>query len=274
MSCQNSDYQRAYNYVKQANQNRLFPIVYQCQGVQGPPGPPGAATIEVGTTTTGEAGTEASVVNSGTSENVILDFVIPQGVQGETGPQGADGITPTLAIGTVTTGAPGSEAAASITGEAPNYVLNLTIPQGLPGAITDFADYYALMPPDNTATIAVGEDVAFPSEASSFGDSITRLSDSTFNLAEIGSYQIFYQVPVTEASQLELAINDIAVANSVNGRATGTSNITGMNIIETTTENSVLSLRNPEGNTTALTITPTAGGTSPVSAHLIILKLQ
>ena len=55
MSCQNSDYQRAYNYVKQANQNRLFPIVYQCQGVQGPPGPPGAATIEVGTTTTGEA---------------------------------------------------------------------------------------------------------------------------------------------------------------------------------------------------------------------------
>ncbi|MBR1748336.1 MAG: collagen-like protein [Bacilli bacterium] len=289
MSCQNSDYQRAYNYVKQANQNRLFPIVYQCQGVQGPPGPPGAATIEVGTTTTGEAGTEASVVNSGTSENVILDFVIPQGIQGETGPQGpqgiqgiagpagpqgADGITPTLAIGTVTTGAPGSEAAASITGEAPNYVLNLTIPQGLPGAITDFADYYAMMPPDNTATIAIGEDVAFPSEASSFGDSITRLSDSTFNLAEIGTYQIFYQVPVTEAGQLELAINDIAVANSVNGRATGTSNITGMNIIETTTENSVLSLRNPEGNTTALTITPTAGGTSPVSAHLIILKLQ
>ena len=155
MRCQNSDNQKAYNYVKQANQNRLFPIVYQCQGVQGPLGPPGVATIEVGTTTTGEAGTEASVVNSGTSENVILDFVIPQGIQGETGPQGpqgiqgiagpvgpqgADGITPTLAIGTVTTGAPGSEAAASITGEAPNYVLNLTIPQGLPGAITDFAD--------------------------------------------------------------------------------------------------------------------------------------
>lgn len=166
MNCNQSDYQKAYNYVKKANQNRLFPVVYQCQGLQGPPGP---ATIEVGTTTTGDAGTEATVINSGTSENVILDFVIPQGIQGETGPQGpqgeagTDGITPTLAIGTVTTGAPGSEAEASITGTAPNYVLNLTIPQGLPGAITDFADYYATMPPDNTATIAVGEDVEFPS---------------------------------------------------------------------------------------------------------------
>jgi len=177
MNCNNSDYQRAYNYVKKANQNRLFPVVYQCQGVQGPPCP---TTIDVGTTTTGEAGTPASVINSGTSENVILDFVIPQGIQGEVGPQGPqgiqgiagpagpqgeDGITPTLAIGTVTTGAPGSEAAASITGDAPNYVLNLTIPQGLPGAITDFADYYATMPPDNTATIAVGEDVEFPKQS-------------------------------------------------------------------------------------------------------------
>ena len=38
--------------------------------------------------------------------------------------------TPTLTIGTVTTGDPGTEAAASITGTAPNFILNLTIPQG------------------------------------------------------------------------------------------------------------------------------------------------
>ena len=40
---------------------------------------------------------------------------------------------PTLTIGTVTTGAPGTDASASITGAAPNYVLNLTIPQGSVG---------------------------------------------------------------------------------------------------------------------------------------------
>jgi hypothetical protein len=39
----------------------------------------------------------------------------------------------TLAIGTVTTGASGSQAAATITGTSPNQVLNLTIPQGPQG---------------------------------------------------------------------------------------------------------------------------------------------
>jgi hypothetical protein len=38
-----------------------------------------------------------------------------------------------MTIGTVTTGAPGSQASASITGTAPNFVLNLTIPRGATG---------------------------------------------------------------------------------------------------------------------------------------------
>ena len=63
----------------------------------------------------------------------------PQGLQGETGatgptgPQGLQGETPTLEIGSVTTGEPGTQATASITGTAPNYILNLTIPQGPTG---------------------------------------------------------------------------------------------------------------------------------------------
>ena len=44
-----------------------------------------------------------------------------------------DGTTPDFSIGTVTTGAAGSSAAASITGTAAEPVLNLTIPQGLKG---------------------------------------------------------------------------------------------------------------------------------------------
>ncbi|MDL2233803.1 collagen-like protein, partial [Ruminococcaceae bacterium OttesenSCG-928-L11] len=52
---------------------------------------------------------------------------------GVTGPTGTDGATPTITIGTVTTGDPGTDAAATITGTAPNFVLNLTIPQGPTG---------------------------------------------------------------------------------------------------------------------------------------------
>ena len=57
----------------------------------------------------------------------------PTGPQGEAGPAGADAATPTITLGTVTTGAPGTDAAASLTGTAPNYTLNLTIPQGPTG---------------------------------------------------------------------------------------------------------------------------------------------
>lgn len=47
------------------------------QGETGPQGP--AATVAVGTTTTGEPGTQARVYNSGTDSNAVLNFEIPRG---------------------------------------------------------------------------------------------------------------------------------------------------------------------------------------------------
>ena len=60
-------------------------------------------------------------------------IVVWTGPQGPTGPTGLDAPPPTLTIGTVTTGAPGTDATAEITGTTPNFVLNLTIPQGPTG---------------------------------------------------------------------------------------------------------------------------------------------
>ena len=50
-----------------------------------------AATIEVGTVTTGAPGASASVVNVGTLTDAIFDFVIPEGLQGIQGIQGPQG---------------------------------------------------------------------------------------------------------------------------------------------------------------------------------------
>lgn len=44
--------------------------------------PKGTKTVSVGTVTTGDAGTSATVTNSGTSEDVVLDFTIPKGGEG------------------------------------------------------------------------------------------------------------------------------------------------------------------------------------------------
>lgn len=68
----------------------------------GPTGPQGPATIEVGTTTTGEPATAASVVNAGTDQNVVLNFTIPQGPtgpQGIQGPTGPEAVIPTNTYG-------------------------------------------------------------------------------------------------------------------------------------------------------------------------------
>jgi len=72
------------------------------QGPTGPTGPAGAATITVGTTTTTDAGSNASVTNSGTNENVILDFSIPRGSIGPTGGVAAYGERYTEGAETVT----------------------------------------------------------------------------------------------------------------------------------------------------------------------------
>ena len=58
-------------------------------GAQGPAG--AAATIAVGTVTTGEAGTNASVTNSGTSSAAVFNFTIPRGAKGDKGDKGDTG---------------------------------------------------------------------------------------------------------------------------------------------------------------------------------------
>jgi hypothetical protein len=57
------------------------------QGVQGP-----AATIALGTVTTGAAGSNVTITNAGTSGAAVFNFTIPRGDTGAQGPQGIQGI--------------------------------------------------------------------------------------------------------------------------------------------------------------------------------------
>ena len=56
------------------------------KGDTGPKGDAGAAaSIRIGSVTTGAAGSNASVTNSGTASNVVLDFTLPRGNDGKDG---------------------------------------------------------------------------------------------------------------------------------------------------------------------------------------------
>ena len=76
------------------------------QGIQGPTG--AAATIQVGTTSTGAAGTNANVTNSGTSSAAVFDFTIPKGDKGDQGSTGPQGVSITSTSKASGTGAPGT----------------------------------------------------------------------------------------------------------------------------------------------------------------------
>jgi hypothetical protein len=104
-----------------------------------------SATVNAGTTTTGDAGTSASVTNSGTESAAIFDFVIPRGADGEdgvdgtngidgtNGTDGSDGLAATVAVGTTTTGDPGTSASVINSGTTSAAVLDFTIPRGADG---------------------------------------------------------------------------------------------------------------------------------------------
>ena len=96
-------------------------------------------------------------------------------------------------------------------------------------------------------------------------------------LPSVGTYSVDFSVSVDEAGQLVLALDSgggmVELPYTVYGRATGTSQIAGDALVTATAAGSTVELRNPTGNTTALTITPIAGGTHPTAASIVIQQL-
>lgn len=110
-------------------------------GPQGPKGPKGdngaAATITIGTVVTGVV---ANVYNTGSNTAAVFNFVLPKGDPGANGSNGATGNTgspgaaATITVGTVTTGAPGSNVVFTNSGNTSAAIFNITIPRGDVGA--------------------------------------------------------------------------------------------------------------------------------------------
>lgn len=106
------------------------------QGIKGEKGDQGPATIQIGNVETIEPNEEAEVVNSGTPIDVVLDFKLPRGERGETGPRGLPGEigrTEHIAIDETETIEPGEPAEVMDTFENWVHHLAFFIPKGEQG---------------------------------------------------------------------------------------------------------------------------------------------
>jgi len=68
----------------------------------------------------------------------------------------------------------------------------------------------------------------------------------TFQLSAVGQYDVSFFVSIAEAGQLEITLNNVALASSVTGRATGTNYIHARMIIDVVSINTVLTHGNPD----------------------------
>ncbi len=255
-------------------------------GPQGPAGTAGeAATVTVGTTTTGDAGTNASVTNTGTAQNAILNFTIPRGETGATGatgpqgPAGTAGEAATVTVGTTTTGDAGTNASVTNTGTAQNAVLNFTIPRGETGATgpqgtTATNEYgYKYDTTTNPITLTANTVATVPLNQTGPLNVITGATTNALTIGSAGTYKIdyFFNGISNTAGDVNLAVynnNNLVPGSTItlNLETANEKNATG-SIIASFTEGNVITLGLE--STTGVEVTPA----SNTNAYLSIVKL-
>lgn len=191
-------------------------------GPTGPQGPQGPATIAIGNVTTGAPGTSATITNSGTNENVVLNFTIPRGATGATGRQGNQG--PTGPQGPQ--GAQGPQGQTGATGPTgPRGEQGLQGPQGVSGPSgaqgptgpTGPAGPAAVIPTntygrkydttENNITLEqnIAQDIPLGSNGPSNG--ITLETQNKLTIPTTGIYKVDYYFSGSASTNAEVTIN-------------------------------------------------------------------
>lgn len=219
------------------------------------------------------------------------------GAVGATGPIGATGAMGTGggAVGPIGATGPanGPPGSAGTTGPCCSGPTGATGASGTAGGALEFADFFAIMTNDPLTTdnlLGVSQEgaIEFPKNGPASGlilRASAGTSPDTFILTNPGTYEINWQVSVSEPAQLALNLSAGTIpltSDTVVGRDTGFLQIVGLCIITTQLGGTTLQVIN-HTTTSPLPITitkPSGGvpirsmGTQPVSAHLIIKRIH
>lgn len=187
--------------------------------IPGPTGPAGsAATITVGRTTTSAPGTNASVTNSGTINNAVLNFTIPRGEPGSAA---------TVNVGTTTTLPPGSNATVTNIGTPSNAILNFEIPSG---SITNETSSGSFISRTLSTYNSPNSIITLPITLNSEGITI---NNNVITITKLGRYLINYGIQSTTiGNEIGLYINGTNNQNTNIRTLTSNSNPSSSIILE------------------------------------------
>ena len=161
-----------------------------------PPIPEGTVSVTVGQTVTGAPGTAAQVINRGTEQNVVLDFLIPTGAAGPAGPQGIQGAT----------GPAGPQGAVGPAG-----------PQGEPGP-AGLVPAYGGMVQNTTETLMLTAGTQTPITFDVLLPSFSLTEENaSLTVTVPGTYEISYQLTATPANASVLTVSVLNNGTALTG---------------------------------------------------------
>ncbi len=247
-----------------------FPIVVGPTGATGPTGPAGPATITVGTTTTSAPGTPASVINTGTNQNTVLSFSIPQGEQGPTGPigptgpqgiQGATGPTGPQGIQGVQgetgpTGPQGEQGPTGATGlEGPQGPRGEQGPAGPANGLNSYGGKYSTTTQSIQLTGTNPSNIALALSMPDTGVSYTP--ENTITIQNEGDYEINYMATVSSSAAENITVS----VQNQGSNLTGTAITKNLTISTPTTFAGSIIATLETGDTLTLAVASTSGAT-------------
>ena len=184
----------------------------------------------------------------------------PQGIQGETGPQGSPG--PQGIQGE--TGPQGPPGPQGIQGET-----GATGPQGPAGGLSEFGYIYNL----DAQVVALEADVNFSTNGLLTAGILHAPGSPTIQMTNAGIYEVTFSVSGTEPNQFGLFLNGVLVPGTIYGSGAGTQQNTGQAIFAIGAGD-VLTLRNHTSAAAVTLATPIGGTQANVNASIVIKKLD
>lgn len=235
------------------------------RGLKGEQGDPGQdATIEVVSTTTGAAGTNASVVNQGTASAAQLAFTIPRGDKGETG---AAGYSPTAAVNKV-----GDTATITITDK--NGTTTASVSDGQDGAAGA---------PGQAATIAISSTETLPAGSPATVENVGSSSQASLAFGipqgvagQDGADGFSPTATITQTSSgatISITDKDGTTTADVSNGTDGTDGFSPVATVTPTTTGATISVTDAQGTTTA-DVTNGADGQAATIAVGTVTTLQ